>query len=154
MHIEYNNYTVKCVYIYIYFLYIYQDIFALKLAVVISYSPSPPKKETPRSTAGLREEITLWKAWEQQHLYTWDPCFGKVSHRTIQQFWQIASMKYNQQLQERRGVTSKVILFYTGTIPAENLQITLTVWHTISSLWCSIICHQATCPPGTSNLGI
>lgn len=154
MHIEYNNYTVKCVYIYIYFFIHIPRYFCIKTGSGDFIFPLPPKKETPRSTADLREEITLWKAWEQQHLYTWDPCFGKVSHRTIQQFWQIASMKYNQQLQERRGVTSKVILFYTGTIPAENLQITLTVWHTISSLWCSIICHQATCPPGTSNLGI
>lgn len=83
MHIEYNNYTVKCVYIYIYFLYIYQDIFALKLAVVISYPPLPPKKETPsvhsrpprgnnplkslRAAAPLHLRSMFWKGLAQNN---------------------------------------------------------------------------------------
>lgn len=61
MHIQYNNYTVKCVYIYRFFIHIARY-FCIKTGSGDFIPPSPPKQETPQSTSGLPEEAASVKS--------------------------------------------------------------------------------------------
>lgn len=124
MHIQYNNYTVKCVYIYRFFIHIARY-FCIKTGsgdFITPPHPTPNRKPLSPHQASQRKK-PLWKAWEQQHLYTWDPCFGKVSHRTTHLLWHIASRDFSHQHQEGKDVTLKspLICFFLASVPLLNM---------------------------------